>query len=117
MSISSAQEPSYETGYCKPPMRTRFQPGQSGNRSGRPKGVANLPDALSKALNERVAVSENGKRTKITKLEAIFKQLVNRAVGGDAKATRILMPLLEKNVALVKSSPAVIVISGADARL
>lgn len=118
MSISHAPEPGYEVGYGKPPPNTRFQPGQSGNRHGRPKKLPTLPEALAKALNERVAITENGKQKTITKREAVFKQLVNRAAGGDAKATRTLLQLLEKNVASVKaSSPVTVIIEGVDARL
>jgi Family of unknown function (DUF5681) len=29
----------YDVGYGKPPKTTQFQPGQSGNRRGRPKGA------------------------------------------------------------------------------
>lgn len=31
-----------DVGYCKPPVETRFKPGQSGNPSGRPKKVREL---------------------------------------------------------------------------
>ena len=37
---------SYEIGYCRPPVATRFQPGVSGNPSGRRKGTRNLKTIL-----------------------------------------------------------------------
>jgi hypothetical protein len=46
---------------------------------------------LDEALKERVIVSENGRRRKVTKLEAILKQLVNKAAQGDHRATRLLL--------------------------
>ena len=49
--ISSAP---YEVGYGKPPKHTRFQPGQSGNPRGRPKGTKNLKTDLEEELSERV---------------------------------------------------------------
>jgi len=79
-----------KVGYGQPPTKSRFRKGQSGNPKGRPKGAKNFATVLSAELNGRIAVSENGKRRKITRREAIAKQLVNRAVSGDPKALPIL---------------------------
>jgi len=81
----------YSVGYGRPPAHSRFRPGQSGNPNGRAKGAKNLVTVLTKALNERVAITENGKRRSISKLEAAIKQLVNKAAGGDAKAIALLL--------------------------
>jgi hypothetical protein len=86
-------------GYCRPPVETRFRPGQSGNPRGRPKGARNLSTIVAAALNERVAVNENGRRRRITKLEAAVKQLVNRAASGEARATQLLLALIQTNEA------------------
>lgn len=114
---TKTNERSYDVGYGKPPTQTRFQPGQSGNRKGRPKGVADLTSALTKALNDSVIVTENGERKKITKFDAVIKQLVNKAAGGDARATKLLVQLVENIDDLAGSPPTVIVLSEADARL
>jgi len=76
----------YAVGYGKPPSHSRFKPGASGNPNGRPKGSLNLTTVLQKALRERVTITENGKRRKITKLEATMKQLTNKAATGDMRA-------------------------------
>jgi hypothetical protein len=76
----------YAVGYGKPPSHSRFKPGASGNPNGRPKGSLNLATVLQKALRERVTITENGKRRKITKLEATMKQLTNKAATGDMRA-------------------------------
>ena len=73
----------YEVGYGKPPRRTRFKKGQSGNPRGRLPGAKNLKTLLSEALNEFVIVTENGGRRKITKRQAIITQLVNRSATAD----------------------------------
>lgn len=83
----------YDVGYGKPPAHTRFKKGQSGNPQGRPKGKLNLVTVLNRALNEKVTVVENGKRRSITKLEAAFKQLVNKAVQGDPRAIQQVLSL------------------------
>jgi hypothetical protein len=41
---------------------------------------------MKRALHERVAVQENGKRRMITKAEVISKQLINKAASGDLRA-------------------------------
>jgi hypothetical protein len=60
--------------------------GQSGNPRGRtPK---NLPALLAAALNEKVTVTENGKRRQITKREAVIAQLVNKSAAADCAPPR-----------------------------
>ena len=81
----------YEVGYGKPPLRTRFQKGQSGSPKGRPRGSRNATTILNEALNERVVVTENGRRKSATKLEVIFKQLVNKAAQGDHRSIQLLL--------------------------
>ena len=78
-------------GYGRPPLASRFRLGQSGNPRGRPKGALNFSTVIASALSERVAVTENGRRRRITKLEAAIKQLVNRAAAGEARATALLI--------------------------
>lgn len=84
----------YDVGYGKPPRGTRFQKGQSGNPSGRPKGSLNVVTALERELNQRVTIKENGQTRTITKFEAAIKQLVNKAASGEAKAIQFLVNLL-----------------------
>jgi hypothetical protein len=81
----------YEVGYGRPPRHRRFRQGESGNPRGRPKGSSNLATLLDRALNERVVVSENGRRKRITKREAVLKQLVNKAASGDPKSIQLLL--------------------------
>jgi hypothetical protein len=84
----------YEVGYGKPPHNTRFKKGQSGNPRGRPSGSKNLSTLLSEALNEPVIVTENGRRRKVSKREAIIKQLVNRSANGDWRAIKLLLDIV-----------------------
>ena len=86
----------YEVGYGKPPRHTRFKKGQSGNPRGRPGGSKNLKTLLNEALNEPVVVSEEGRRRKITKREAIVTQLVNRSATADLRALKILLDTLRE---------------------
>jgi len=84
-------------GYRRPPIVTRFRPGQSGNPRGRPKGARSVSGVIAAALSERVAVTENGQRRHISKLEAAVKQLVNRAASGEIRATQLLLAFTQAN--------------------
>jgi len=79
-----------KAGYGRPPTASRFKPGRSGNPKGRPKAAKNFATALSAELNGLVAVTENGKRRKLSRREVIAKQMVSRATNGDLKVLPIL---------------------------
>jgi hypothetical protein len=80
----------YAVGRGKPPVRTRFKKGQSGNPRGpRPK---NLP---VEALNDTVVVTIDGEQREITKREAVATQLVNKSTGADLRATKMLIDALK----------------------
>ena len=83
-------------GYKSPPIHTRFQPGQSGNPSGRPKGVQNLKTLFNKILNEKIAVREGSEIRKVSKAEAILRTVVVGALKGDVRHTAMLVKLAEQ---------------------
>lgn len=78
-------------GYGRPPKRTQFVKGQSGNPKGRPKGAKNFATTLCKELNVRVPITENGSHKKVSKQEAIAKQLVNKSAAGDPRAMSMVL--------------------------
>lgn len=80
-----------KVGYKKPPQNSRFKVGQSGNPKGRPKGSKNLIDTLNKEMESRVDVTENGRKKRITKREAIAKVLINKAASGDPRAAPLVL--------------------------
>lgn len=86
---SSANPLDYEVGYGKPPVATRFKPGQSGNPAGRRKGSLNINSILKKAMNEVVLVTERGKTKRLTKMEVAVAQLMNKAASGDIGAFKL----------------------------
>jgi hypothetical protein len=85
----------YKVGYCRPPLATRFRPGQSGNPRGRPKGARNLRTVMKAALAEMVEITENDRPRRISMLEAAMKQLVTRAAKGEDRAMRLLFELAD----------------------
>lgn len=84
----------YEVGYKKPPKSTQFQPGQSGNPKGRPKGVKNLATDLEEELEQFVIVHEGNQTLKVTKQRAMLKSLFAKALKGDVRATSALITLI-----------------------
>ncbi len=81
----------YDVGYKKPPRHTRFQPGQSGNPRGRPRGTKNLKTDLIEELGEKIVVREGDRSHKVSKQRALLKSVVNRAIQGDARAIAIAL--------------------------
>jgi Family of unknown function (DUF5681) len=84
-------DPTFRVGYRKPPRHGQFARGKSGNPKGRPRGSTNFATVIDRELRRRVTVNEEGRRKKITKREAVAKQLVNGAAKGDPKATSVLL--------------------------
>lgn len=86
----------YKVGYRKPPVHSRFGPGNRANPRGRPKGSPNLSSVLKRAAREKVVVTERGRRRKITKIEAAAKQLLTQAASGDPRAIQLAIELLDR---------------------
>ncbi len=85
-----------EGGYKHPPKSTRFRPGQSGNKRGRPKGSRNLKTDLNKLMTKRIAVREDGEVRHVTGQEAMLLGLFEKALRGDSKASTQLLGMLMK---------------------
>lgn len=88
--------PSSEVGYGKPPVHTRFQPGQSGNPNGRHGKKLKIDGILEKSLRKRVAITRDGKRKSIALLEAIVEKLTVDAAKGDHAARKLILQLNEQ---------------------
>lgn len=88
----------YEVGYGKPPEKTQWQKGRSGNPKGRPKGVKNLKTELLEEFLETIPVKEGGNRKMVSKQRAMIKSLMAKAVQGDARAASTLLNMFLKLV-------------------
>ena len=69
----------------------RFRPGQTGNPKGRPKTRRGVDAAVTKALAERIAVVERGRRVRKTKLDVTATQLANKGASGDLRAAKMVI--------------------------
>ncbi|MBP0113867.1 DUF5681 domain-containing protein [Bradyrhizobium vignae] len=74
------------SGYGRPPLHTRFKPGQSGNPRGRPKGSLNFTTDLKNVLLAPVALNDAGRSRRVTTQKAALLRLREKALKGDVKA-------------------------------
>lgn len=91
--MTDASAPDDKIGYKRPPLRTRFQPGVSGNPRGRQKGVRDFAADLKRTLEIPVTLSENGKPKRVSTQEALILRLREKALKGDARALETLLSL------------------------
>jgi Family of unknown function (DUF5681) len=85
-----------KVGYGRPPVDTRFKPGQSGNPRGRPKGSKSLDQVLRQALDRRVPDPRRGGRHTVRMIELIVEGLVLGAAKRDPRMVRLLLALIER---------------------
>ena len=72
----------YKVGYGKPPAKTKFQKGKSGNPSGRskrkyrPEAPLDFQKELIAELKSPMTINEAGNKKRVAKLQALAKALV-----------------------------------------
>src|ERR1700730_8780312 len=82
-------------GFGRPPKRTRFKKGASGNPRGRPKNVSSFKTDLAAELQEKLVLTENGKERRITKQRAFIKTLTAAAIKKDIRAVNALLACMK----------------------
>ena len=82
-----------KVGKCKPPVHSRWKPGQCGNPRGRPKGALNFRTEVKSMLEAPVTVNDGGKPKTMTTLRASLWRVRERALKGNDKALTKLLDL------------------------
>ena len=95
----------YTVGYGRPPVRTRFRKGTSGNPRGRPRGptAARLDKLIGAELLRPIQVREGERSFKMPATTAVLRQIVLQALKGSLPAQR---RFLEMAIAMGKRADA-----------
>lgn len=89
-------EREYPVGYMKPPTKSQFTKGKSGNPSGRPKQVTNMKKELEKALAKRVVIKTPDGPEEVDMLSLLVRSLINNGVKGGVGAQKLLASLIQQ---------------------
>ena len=84
----------YEVGFGKPPKRTQFKKGRSGNPKGRPPRKPDVYSELTKVLREKVTVTIDGQPEKVTVQQALLLRLRDQALRGELWAGKLLQKVI-----------------------
>lgn len=71
----------------------QFSRGTSGNPRGRPRRERSVEGAILEALNEKVTTKQQGRKRRMTKVQAAATQLVNKGIAGDRHAAKASLEL------------------------
>ena len=82
---------SYEVGYGRPPTKSQFRPGQSGNPKGRPRGANGEGTIFRQVISTKVSMSVRGKVRQVPLLEAVWMRIAGDALKGNSKAATLLL--------------------------
>jgi hypothetical protein len=89
--MSRSDDKSHAVGYGRPPQRTRWKKGQSGNpRHKKRRAREGTLAILDRLLMHPVQIMVNGEVQKMSALEAIITQLIQKDLSGNARAASVL---------------------------
>jgi hypothetical protein len=81
-----------DIGHGRPPKKSQFKPGVSGNPKGRPKRKpADVSEIIKNTLNAPIQIRNQGRTKTVTRTEVGLKKLVDNAVRGDLTAAATLL--------------------------
>lgn len=80
-----------------PPKETQFKPGESGNPSGKPKGILSFKTRIKKWLEVEIEDfnPETGQREKMTLLDSIILKQMQKAKSGNDKSFEMIKNHIE----------------------
>ena len=87
----------YEIGKYRPPVASRWKPGQCGNHKGRPKKARGVATMAREALERQLPVIVSGRKTQMTVRAVAYRKLADKAAAGDLKALGFLLDLANEH--------------------
>jgi hypothetical protein len=84
----------------------RFAQGNRANPNGRPRRARTVNETILREITAPIAVTENNKRKRISKLQANAKQIANLGASGDLRAAKLAMDLAIRAEGAQVSEPA-----------
>lgn len=98
----------YTVGYCKPPLHTRWQPGQSGNPNGRPKKRHDLKAELKKIAAKTMTVRDGETAHQVSMAAANVLAHGVKGAKGDVRSAGLFLSITQKMGLLEDDETAVI---------
>jgi uncharacterized protein DUF5681 len=86
----------YAVGYARPPKETQFQPGQSGNLAGRPRGRPSLDELLLEEAARVVKFQAGDKIMHMDRDRALMRKLFDMALVGKVQAIQLVIARLSQ---------------------
>lgn len=83
----------YAVGKGRPPVASRWKPGQCGNPKGRPKKAKSTATMAREALERPLPVIVNGRKHQMSVRAVAYRKLGDKAASGDGKALTMLLTL------------------------
>lgn len=109
LALTLPQTSVYDVGFSKPPIQTRFKPGQSGNPAGRPRGVKRslLPSLAEERIKtlimeeayRTISIVDKGRRLDIPIIAAVLRTLAMNAIKGNNRAAHVFSTLVSRTEA------------------
>lgn len=83
----------YKVGHRKPPLHSRFKPGQSGNPRGRPRRSRNIDTIMREALYQTVQITRDGKTVRVPAFMALLLRVMKGGLEGDPHSTASVLKI------------------------
>jgi Family of unknown function (DUF5681) len=95
----------YVVGRYRPPVHTRWQPGQSGNPRGRPKGRPNLKTELMEVMSKQITIRDGERERKLSLHAANVLAHAIKGAKGDVRSSGLFLNHLRQMGLLDEEDP------------